>query len=164
MAQRSVECGAMNDVPDNLVREAWEDADRKRLAAGSDRAPLKAAPDLEKLRAYTHTKLALAGQLRLLREIHKQRGSASRFTQCEKLMARLAEDRFTLAVLGQFKRGKSSLMNAIIGRELLPVGILPLTSAITSLRFGPRNGCSSSAVLPPCRFPKKCRSSGWRNS
>ena len=28
-------------------------------------------------------------------------------------------------------------MNAIIGRELLPVGVLPLTSAITVLRFGP---------------------------
>ena len=32
------------------------------------------------------------------------------------------ENRFTLAVVGQFKRGKSSLMNAIIGRELLPTG------------------------------------------
>jgi uncharacterized protein (DUF1778 family) len=52
-------------------------------------------------------------------------------------MVKLAEDRFTLAVLGQFKRGKSSLMNAIIGRELLPTGVLPLTSAITVLKFGP---------------------------
>jgi hypothetical protein len=53
-------------------------------------------------------------------------------------MVKLAEDRFTLAVAGQFKRGKSSLMNAVIGRNLLPTGILPLTSAITILRFGPR--------------------------
>jgi predicted GTPase len=52
-------------------------------------------------------------------------------------MVKLAEDRFTLAVLGQFKRGKSSLMNAIIGREFLPTGVLPLTSAITVLRYGP---------------------------
>ena len=58
--------------------------------------------------------------------------------QCHELMVKLAEDRFTLAVVGQFKRGKSSLMNALVGRELLPTGILPLTSAITILRFGPR--------------------------
>ena len=145
----------MNDVPDNLVREACEDADRKRLAAESDRSPPKAAPDLEKLRAYTHTKLALAGQLRLLREIHKQRGSESRFKQCEKLIAKLAEDRFTLAVLGQFKRGKSSLMNAIIGRELLPVGILPLTSAITILRFGPRERLLIEHGLPAVPFAEE---------
>jgi GTP-binding protein EngB required for normal cell division len=52
-------------------------------------------------------------------------------------MVKLAEDRFALAVLGQFKRGKSSLMNAIVGREVLPTGVLPLTSAITILKFGP---------------------------
>ncbi len=53
-------------------------------------------------------------------------------------MAQLAEDRFTLAVVGQFKRGKSSLMNAIVGRNLLPTGVLPLTSAITVLKYGHR--------------------------
>jgi GTP-binding protein EngB required for normal cell division len=145
----------MNDVPDNLLREACEDADRKGLVAESDRSPLKATPDLEKLRAYTHTKLALAGQLRLLRDIHKHRGSESRLKQCDELMAKLAEDRFTLAVLGQFKRGKSSLMNAIIGRELLPVGILPLTSAITSLRFGPRERLLLERGPPAVPFPEE---------
>ena len=29
-------------------------------------------------------------------------------------------------------------MNAIMGREILPTGILPVTSAVTILRFGPR--------------------------
>jgi GTP-binding protein EngB required for normal cell division len=57
--------------------------------------------------------------------------------QVRGLLVKLAEDRFNLVVVGQFKRGKSSLMNAIVGRELLPTGLLPLTSAITSLRYGP---------------------------
>jgi predicted GTPase len=96
------------------------------------------APDLDRLRSYTHAKLALATPLRQLSGILRLRGSEYRSNHCAELMAKLAEDRFTLAVLGQFKRGKSSLMNAIIGRELLPVGVLPLTSAITVLRFGPR--------------------------
>jgi hypothetical protein len=82
-------------------------------------------------------KLTLAEQLRWLMEILKKRGSDVLIHSCQELIVKLAEDRFTLAVVGQFKRGKSSLMNAIIGRELLPVGVLPLTSAITVLRFGP---------------------------
>jgi GTP-binding protein EngB required for normal cell division len=89
------------------------------------------------LRDYNQNRLALANQLRLLREGFKKSGNADGEKQCEELMVKLAEDRFTLAVLGQFKRGKSSLMNAIIGRELLPTGVLPLTSAITVLKFGP---------------------------
>jgi len=89
------------------------------------------------LRDYSRLKLALAAHLRALCEVLKH-GDEIRFKQGEELMAKLAEDRFTLAVVGQFKRGKSSLMNAIIGRELLPVGVLPLTSAITILRYGPK--------------------------
>lgn len=94
-------------------------------------------PDLKKLRAYTQTKLALAGELRVVREGLKTLDRESGEQQYGELMVKLAEDRFTLAVLGQFKRGKSSLINAIIGRELLPTGVVPLTSAITVLKYGP---------------------------
>jgi small GTP-binding protein len=51
-------------------------------------------------------------------------------------LERLRESRFNLVVLGEFKRGKSTLINALIGRELAPVGIVPLTSAVTTLRAG----------------------------
>jgi predicted GTPase len=103
---------------------------------GTDSA-VEIKPNLEKLRAYTQTKLALAGQLRIVREALTALGRENGERQCGDLVVKLAEDRFTLAVLGQFKRGKSSLMNAIIGRELLPTGVLPLTSAITVLKYGP---------------------------
>ncbi len=94
-------------------------------------------PDLEKLRAHAQTKLALADQLRIVRRGLKALGRENGEQQCGELILKLAEDRFILAVLGQFKRGKSSLMNAIIGREFLPTGVLPLTSAITVLKYGP---------------------------
>lgn len=93
--------------------------------------------DPAELRLYTQRKLAVGAQVRALAEALKNRGSEPRQHEGEDLIVKLAEDRFTLAVLGQFKRGKSSLMNAIIGRELLPTGVLPLTSAITVLKFGP---------------------------
>ena len=51
---------------------------------------------------------------------------------------RLAADRFNLAVLGEFKRGKSSLVNALLGCDLLPTGVVPLTSVVTAIAAGPR--------------------------
>ncbi len=97
-----------------------------------------AAPKEEKLLAYTRFKLTLVAHVRLFHEAVKSQRNERRKKSCDKPMTKLAEDRFTLAVLGQLKRGKSSLMNAVIGRELLPVGVPPLTSAITILRFGPK--------------------------
>ncbi len=52
------------------------------------------------------------------------------------LLTRLAEDRFTVVVAGRFSRGKSSLMNAVVGMDRLPTGIVPLTSVITYVRYG----------------------------
>jgi len=53
------------------------------------------------------------------------------------LRHRLDEGRFRLAILGQFKRGKSTLLNALLHEPLLPTGILPLTAIPTTLRYGP---------------------------
>jgi GTPase Era involved in 16S rRNA processing len=54
----------------------------------------------------------------------------------EELCGRLTQGRFRLAVLGQFKRGKSSLLNALLGEPLLPTGVLPLTAIPTIIRHG----------------------------
>jgi len=37
-----------------------------------------------------------------------------------------AEDRFNLVVVGRLSRGKTSLMNAIMGTDRLPTGMVPL--------------------------------------
>jgi hypothetical protein len=89
------------------------------------------------LRAYLQAKQELAARVRSALGLLRVRGTKGRVDRCQELLVKLAEDRFNLVVLGLFKRGKSSLMNAIIGRELLPTGLLPLTSVVTMLRFGP---------------------------
>ncbi len=43
-----------------------------------------------------------------------------------------------VAILGQFKAGKSSFINSIIGGTFLPVGVTPVTTVITRLARGPR--------------------------
>ena len=52
------------------------------------------------------------------------------------LSNRFSEGRFHLAVLGQFKRGKSTLLNALMGEPILPVGVVPLTAVPTFIQFG----------------------------
>lgn len=41
-------------------------------------------------------------------------------------------------MLGQFKRGKSTLINALLGDALLPTAMVPLTSIVTDVRDDPR--------------------------
>jgi len=49
---------------------------------------------------------------------------------------RVAQDRFNLVVLGEFKRGKSTLINALLGRSVLPTAVIPLTSVVTAIGAG----------------------------
>ncbi len=90
------------------------------------------------LRGFDHFKLELAAVIRSLRQIAGKQKDAQKSDECRKLLARLAEDRFNLVVAGQFSRGKTSLMNAILGVDRLPTGILPLTSVITAVSYGDR--------------------------
>ncbi len=38
--------------------------------------------------------------------------------------------------MGQFKRGKTSLINALLGADILPVAVVPLTSIVTIITYG----------------------------
>lgn len=43
---------------------------------------------------------------------------------------------FRIAFTGQFSSGKSSLINELLGMDILPVGINPVTKIITRVRYG----------------------------
>ena len=52
----------------------------------------------------------------------------------QRLKTRLEEGLLRVAVLGQFKRGKSTLVNALLGTSVLPTGITPVTAIPTYIR------------------------------
>jgi GTP-binding protein EngB required for normal cell division len=69
--------------------------------------------------------------------IATREGSAELRWQIRDLHERVARDQFRIAVVGQFKRGKTSLLNALLGEpDLLPVGALPFTSILTIVQYG----------------------------
>jgi GTP-binding protein EngB required for normal cell division len=48
------------------------------------------------------------------------------------------EKTLNIAILGRFKAGKSSFLNHLLGRCLLPVGVIPVTTVVTEVQYGPR--------------------------
>ncbi|MBO0770651.1 MAG: dynamin family protein [Actinobacteria bacterium] len=52
------------------------------------------------------------------------------------LRDRLAGHRLRVLVAGEAKRGKSTLVNALLGRAVLPTGVTPLTALPTTVRYG----------------------------
>ncbi|HTZ39044.1 MAG TPA: dynamin family protein [Syntrophales bacterium] len=56
-----------------------------------------------------------------------------------------------VAVLGQFKAGKSSFINSLIGEPILPVGVIPVTTVISRLQFGEQERATVSFFDGTCK-------------
>ncbi len=54
------------------------------------------------------------------------------------------DDPFTLVICGEFKRGKSSLINALLGEDVTPVNVTAETVTLNRISYGPH---SNEAVL-----------------
>ena len=54
----------------------------------------------------------------------------------EDLIDKIENQKITISVIGQFKRGKSMLVNSILGDKILPIGIVPVTAVVTTIEHG----------------------------
>jgi ribosome biogenesis GTPase A len=80
---------------------------------------------------------SIAGVLRVLLAISDSgTGNDRLHGKLLSLERKLASNQLHLAVLGQMKRGKSSFINALMGAEILPTGVLPVTAVITEIKYG----------------------------
>jgi predicted GTPase len=86
----------------------------------------------------TETSVRMDGASRLLRlvELAQELGAEPVAEEARELAARVSEGRFYVACVGQFKRGKSTLINALVGLEVVPTGFVPVTAVPTVIRFG----------------------------
>ncbi len=67
-------------------------------------------------------------------------GTADDQQALAELRGRLHAARLRVLVAGEAKRGKSTLVNALLGRAVLPAGVTPLTALPTTVRYGQRRG------------------------
>jgi GTP-binding protein EngB required for normal cell division len=74
--------------------------------------------------------------LRLMEQIATRNGLVEFRLRIDNLVSRLEEDTFEVALFGRVSSGKSSLLNALLGTAVLPVGVNPITAIPTKLRYG----------------------------
>ena len=84
------------------------------------------------------TSVSMDGASRLLRlaDLAQEIVAEPVAEEARELAARVSEGRFYVACIGQFKRGKSTLLNALVGHEVVPTGFVPVTAVPTVIRFG----------------------------
>ena len=97
------------------------------------KAPIKgmitSTSNQERERCAMEIKSLLRKKIEELKEIE---GESSALTKAEK---KLDEEQFNLVVIGQFKRGKSTFINALLSDNIVPSSILPLTSIVTIIQY-----------------------------
>jgi GTP-binding protein EngB required for normal cell division len=92
--------------------------------------------DLEKrLEHLEQTGLDVA-LLQVLEQITTRNGLVEFRPRIDALASRLEDDSFEVALFGRVSSGKSSLLNALLGTDVLPVGVNPITAVPTKLRYG----------------------------
>jgi predicted GTPase len=86
------------------------------------------------LRDFKQLELSLVADLDKLRELAQEHLGENE--EIAAALTRLHSGRFTLAVVGEFKRGKSTLINALLGQDILPTDVLPTTATLNRLVYG----------------------------
>lgn len=54
----------------------------------------------------------------------------------DEVLSRIEANSFTVAVVGEFKRGKSTFINALLGKDILPADVLPCSATLNRVVYG----------------------------
>ena len=88
------------------------------------------------LETFRNKKLDVTGALSELTALAGNVGARSLSTRLDvDLVQKLEADRFHLVVVGEFNHGKTTFVNALLGAEILPVGVTPTTAVIHQLEY-----------------------------
>jgi GTP-binding protein EngB required for normal cell division len=75
--------------------------------------------------------------LRAIEEVITREGLVEFRPRIGSLAGRMEDNHLEVALFGRVSSGKSSLLNALLGTDVLPVGVNPITAVPTKLRYGP---------------------------
>ena len=86
--------------------------------------------------AIPHTSGAITVLVKQTAETLTKCGLPKMATRVEKILNDVAKERFVVAVVGEFSRGKSTFINNLLEKDIeLPVGNLPTTAVMTRIRY-----------------------------
>ena len=69
--------------------------------------------------------------------VAKSLGLSGEVQKLQKTAHQLDSDSFKTLIIGEFKRGKSAFINALLGQEVLPSYAIPCTAVINEIKYGP---------------------------
>jgi GTPase Era involved in 16S rRNA processing len=84
---------------------------------------------------YKQTVMDITGDLGKLREFSKKMKLEGNTEAIDDVLKRLSEDIFSVAIVGEFKRGKSTLINALLGKDVLPTDVLPCSATLNKISY-----------------------------
>lgn len=84
---------------------------------------------------YKQTVIGLTGDLKKIREFSQRMKLDGNVEAVEDVLRRLAEDTFSVAIVGEFKRGKSTLINALLEKDVLPTDVIPTTATLNKVTY-----------------------------
>ena len=94
----------------------------------------------------------IANLIQNLKQIAEDSNQNTLVNELETLFLKHREERFYVAILGLFKRGKSTIINALLNQEILPSAVIPVTAIITLIEHSDRTAAeiyfSNGDVLP----------------
>lgn len=85
---------------------------------------------------YKRVILTLSADLQRLRYISEKLNLENSSNLIDEVLKRIESDSFSVAVVGEFKRGKSTFINALLGQEILPADILPCSATLNRVTYG----------------------------
>ena len=88
------------------------------------------------LTSFSAARQQVTSALEALSRLASQSGVKQAHAAASDALHRLSENRFNLVVFGEFKRGKSTFLNSLLGRDVLPTAVIPLTSIVTIVQYG----------------------------
>ena len=94
--------------------------------------------ELKKFQLYRQQLDAVCGKLYLTLQDGSDRNvlSPTLAEEVRKVSQRLQSPCFRVAVVGEFSKGKSTLLNALLGEEIQPVRDIPCSGNVTILKYG----------------------------
>jgi GTP-binding protein EngB required for normal cell division len=88
------------------------------------------------LKRYKQIRQELIGLIDRMSSVSSSRGDDKIYENLQEISEKLVGNHFHLVVLGQFKRGKSTFINSLLGEKVLPTSVVPLTSIVTLIKHG----------------------------